>query len=569
MSGGRAEFEILALRDERWVLEETRETESAARQVSKGILNKPRVGGVKIVKSWKRADGQVTETVIMEETRAVTDAPVTIVPIDEAPQCTQLNDFYKLDSRLTMSRLLRKYVEQVFLTPTELLHNYKALKKFQDADSLYPSAVDRVATVQAKASGSDAKARRDELHKFAAQASARVRKVEESGSLPELKGTDFKAAYERIKRSAPPDEAAYNALVVLCRDLVQHRDWLAKLARIAELIQPDGDEEILTLFDRVMADLIATPAALQDILGQHRNLGAALNAIIELHDTGVPAEKSDAREDIAKIGPLIANGRMRETRISLIERLCRQLGSPQPLSKNDPSKEKDTIKEVVAKLFRANGILGGPDAAAAMTRRYVYLQEGGGLTALKNSVGGVCASMKDLLDRVIYLLELAKSELGKDLRETISTQLSQLIEVNDLSSLAPGAKDVTEKLLAVKRIFETLKGEGAKGLAPEEQQRLVERLDTLLAEFIKREGIIEKLDNPAAPLRDRAMRLVEFCGSGILPDGRALRAARERVVTHLRQPNFDRAFIEGLTDPAKTAELLRDFHGRLVRAGFR
>ncbi len=335
---------------------------------------------------------------------------------------------------------LRKYVEQVFLTPTELLHNYKALKKFQDADTLYPSAVDRVATVQAKASGTDAKARRDELHKFAAQATVRVRKVEESGSLPDFKGTDFKAAYDRIKRTAPPDEASYLALVVLCRDLVQHRDWLAKLARIAELIQPEGDDEILQLFDRVMADLVATPSALQDILGQHRNLAAALGAIIELHDNGQAAEKSDARDEIAKIGPLIASGQMRETRLSLIERLCRQLGSPAPLSKNDPSKERDAIKEIVAKLFRADGILGGPDAAAAMTKRFVYLQEGGGLSALKNSVGGVVSTMKDMLDRVIYLLELAKSELGKDLRETISDQLSKLIEVNDLNSLAPGAQ---------------------------------------------------------------------------------------------------------------------------------
>jgi hypothetical protein len=466
-----------------------------------------------------------------------------------------------------MGRLLRKYVEQVFLTPTELMHNHKALKRLQDTDTLYPSAVDRVATVQAKATGMDSKVRRDELHKLASQAITRVRKVEESGTLPEVKGKDFKAAYERVKRASPPEEAAYRALVMLSADLVQHRDWLAKLARIAELITPDGDDEVLALFDKVMADLVATPAALQDILGAHRNLGAALKAIIDLHDTGAPAEKSDAKEEIAVIGPLIASGRMTETRASLIERLCRQLGSSQPLSRNDPQKERDEIKDIVARVFRADGILGGPDTAAALTRRYVYLQEGGGLTALKNSVSGVCSSVKSLVDRVLYLLELAKSELGKELRETIVDQLRKMIEVNDLNSLAPEAKDVTEKLLAAKGIFETLKG--ATGLPEEERARLVERLDTLLAEFIKREGIIEKLDNPTAPLRDRAMRLVEFCGSGVLPDGRALRAARERVVSHLRQPNFDRAFIDGLTDPHKTAELLRDFHGRLVRAGFR
>lgn len=567
MNGGRAEFEILVYRDERWVLEDKRETEALARQAAKATLNKPKVGGVRVVKCWHRADGQVTETQIYEEMRQVADAPVTIVPIDEAPQCTEVGDLYKFDSRLTIGRLLRKYVEQVFLTPTELLHNHRALKRLQEADTLFPSAVDRVATVQVKAYGGESRARRDDLFKFVAQATARVRRVEESGNLPEFKGTDFLSAYHRIKRSAPPDEAAYNALVVLCRDLVQHRDWLAKLARIAELIKPDGDDEVMALFDKVMADLVAIPAAMQDILGTHRNLAQAMQAIVTLHDRGLPAEKSDARQEMEIIGPLIATGRLVETRRSLVERLVRQLGSSQPLSRDDPTKERDTVQAFVASLFRADGILGGADAAAAMTRRYVYLQEGGGITALKQSVSGVVGTVKGMLDRIIYLLELAKSELGTDLKETITDQLRKLIEVNDLSALAPGVSDVTERLLAVKRLFETIRS--GTGLPEEERKRLLERLDTLLAEFIKREGIIEKLDNPNAILRDRAMRLVEFCGSGVLPDGRALRAARERVVAHLRQPNFDKAFVEGIAEPARCAELLRDFHSRLVRAGFR
>jgi hypothetical protein len=222
---------------------------------------------------------------------------------------------------------------------------------------------------------------------------------------------------------------------------------------------------------------------------------------------------------------------------------------------------------VVARLFRPDGILGGAEAAAAMTRRFVYLQEGGGLAALKQSVTAVMNSARGLLNRVVYLLDLAKSELGEDLRETILDQLRKLIEVPDLTALVPGANDVTTKLLGVKKVFEMLQAD--KDLPPEERLKLLDHVDTLLAEFVQREGIIEKFDNPNAALRDRALRLVEFCGSGVLPEGRALRTARERVISHLRQPNFDRAFIEGITEPAKCAELLRDFHARLVKAGFR
>jgi hypothetical protein len=568
MAADRSGFEIHAYRGNNWVLEETRETESLARQVAKAIINKPRVGGIRIIKTWRRGDGQVTENTIYEEMRAASEPIVTIVPIESAPFCTDLSDFYKLESRMTVGRLLRKYVEQVFVTPTELMHNHKALKKFQEAEGLYPAAVDRVATVQARGGAVDSKTRRDELFRYVTQATDRARRAEEKGGLPELKGADFLSVYKRVKSGArEADEAAYNALVVLSRDLVGYRDWLAKLARIAELINPDGDEEVLALFDKVMADLVGIPAAFQDMLGQYPNLGQALLAIIDLYDTGRAAGRSDAEEQLAKIGPLIASGKLRETRVALIERLCRQLGSSQPLSKNDPAKERDVVKEVVARLFRADGILGGPDGAAAMTRRYVYLQEGGGLTALKNSVGQVCGSVKEMLDRILYLIELTRSELGKDLAEAIAGQLRGMIEVRDLSALVPDAKDATAKMLGAKKLFETFKADTA--LPPEERQRLLARIDTLLAEFIQREGIIEKLDNPAASLRDRAMRLVEFCGSGVLPDGRALSTARERVVTHLRQPNFDRIFIEGITEPAKCAELLRDFHSRLVRAGFR
>src|SRR5271154_1685684 len=155
MSGGRQGFEIHAYRDDHWVLEDTRETESLARQLAKTTLGKPKVGGVRIVKTWRRGDGQAPERTIHEEMRGAPEPIVAIVPIESAPFCADLNDCYKFESRLTVGRLLRKYVEQVFLTPTELMHNFKALKKFQEAETLYPSAVDRVASLQAKVANVD------------------------------------------------------------------------------------------------------------------------------------------------------------------------------------------------------------------------------------------------------------------------------------------------------------------------------------------------------------------------------------------------------------------------------
>ena len=91
----------------------------------------------------------------------------------------------------------------------------------------------------------------------------------------------------------------------------------------------------------------------------------------------------------------------------------------------------------------------------------------------------------------------------------------------------------------------------------------------MIDEYLIAEQIIEKLDHPSSTLRDRATRLVQFCAAGVLPEGKALTRARERIRAILRQPNFDAHFVEGIADPAKAQKALRDFHQLLInKAGF-
>ena len=121
MAGGRASFEIQSMRDDHWITEEIRDTENAARGIAKTILGKRQCQGVRVIKNWTRADGQVTENVIYTETREAEAPKITIVPIEEAPYCRKTAEYYRLESRTTINRLFRKYVEEVYLTPTELI----------------------------------------------------------------------------------------------------------------------------------------------------------------------------------------------------------------------------------------------------------------------------------------------------------------------------------------------------------------------------------------------------------------------------------------------------------------
>ena len=568
MSGGRASFEIQVQSEERWTIEEERDSEAAAHSVAKALIAKRQHRAVRIVKFWRRSDGIVTETVIFSETMGAGETKVTPGQIEEAPHCKKMRDYYRPESRETIGRLFRKYLEKVILTPTELIHSAKALKRMQEVDTLFPPAIDRVAALQAKAAQIDSRARRDEVYKAVAQMTQRARRTEEIPNLPSLRHNDFARLVGETATLAPPDEGEYVALVVLSRDLMEHASWLAKLERLVSLTQADLPAPALAILDGVYADLFGVPSALQEVLGPRINLAEAVIAIADLCEGKLTTAAPGMDETMGLINRLIAEGRLEETRTSLIDRLQRQLAGGQPLARNEPGLEGDALRRVALRLFTSAGLLGGPAMAAALTRRAVLLQEAGGKTGLRKAVEALTALLPDSLMRLFYLRELAASDLREDLGETIEECVAREMKASSVDLLAPPRATPTEKMRRVTRLYEEI-GEAAVW-QEELRGSLRGHLDRLLVGFIESKGIIEKLDDPSARLRDRAIRLLEFSAARVLPAGsEAHRIARDRIVDILRQPNFERHFIEGITSPAEAETLLRHLHGLLARGGYR
>ncbi|HTH15697.1 MAG TPA: hypothetical protein VL974_03510, partial [Magnetospirillum sp.] len=165
MASKNANFEIQVMKDGRWSTQSYIDAEDTAMAAAKRYLMDKRCEGARVVRNWERSDGRIVEKEIFCETRTIKDdGPVRIVEVDSAPACCQLpEEYYGPHSRNLMNRVFRNYLDKVFVTPTELIHNYKELKRIQDKDTLVPSAVDRVAFLQTRENGQDSRARRDEI----------------------------------------------------------------------------------------------------------------------------------------------------------------------------------------------------------------------------------------------------------------------------------------------------------------------------------------------------------------------------------------------------------------------
>lgn len=565
LSAGNANFEIQVMKEGRWVAESIRDSEDDARALAKRLMANKACEGARVVRNWMRGDGTMVETEVFSETREVRDdGQLRIANIEDVPpRCESTKEYYALPSRMVMGRVFRPYLDQAGLTPTELIHNYKELRRLQDKDTLVPSAVDRVAGLQTKGTEQDPRERREEIFKSIDAMAVRARKAE-ALKLPKLNGS-MNAMLATLSTMAQGEgDADFLALVVLSDELVQTRNFLGKLDRLCRLAEAETDKAGLTLLDGVIADVLGANVV-QELLGYQPGLGHAICAMLDLAEGALNTDKSEAGEIAVLLNGLLRARKLPASRSCLIDRAHRQLRQANPLYRNDPTKEGEAFRLVAERLLGPDGLLCGAESADALTTRQTRMVEEGGAIGRRMAMSACIRAMPDRAGSVLYLSDLSAGAYADE-------HLDDMARLLDTVCLANGLGDFCKRGLPPRDLMQratNAHGAVSRSAFPETvKRRAMDRIDGLLEQYLVANQIIEKLDHADSPLKDRAVRLVQFCAAGVLPPGKALGRARERVLAILRQPSFDAHFVEGITDPTLAAKALRDFHQLLVKAGF-
>jgi hypothetical protein len=565
MVADRTSFEVQVSRDGRWSTQTVLYKEDEAKSLAKKLFADKSCEGVKVVRNWHRSDGTMIESVVHSEGRTVKDdAPVRIVPIESVPEekCETPDDFLGDSARNVVNRVFRNYLDKVILTPTELMHSYKELKRLQDKDNLVPSAVDRVAALQTKDGSQDAKSRGQEIFKSIDEISARARRIE-SLKLPKVEGR-LSDAIAKIDSMDAVEDRDYLALVVLSRDLMDARSWLGKLERLCQLAMEDDDPHAIGILDGVIADVLGSNVV-QDVLGYQAGLGAAIIAMFDLAEGKLGAQRTEAGESSAILNKLFAERKLPASRALLLDRAHRQIRSTSPLNRSEDGKELEEFKRVLARGMTADGFIMGAETAEAMTTRYSRLVEQGGAAGRKAAIEAMFRLMPDKALGLVYLCEMTKTFYAEEHVLDLAALLDLVLTARSIGDLCdrrlPPKERMMRATLAHRAVMDS-------PFPSNLRTRIADFIDSVLENYLVSEQIIEKLDHQDSPLRERAVRLVQFCGSGVLPEGNAKARARQRVLSLLRQPNFDAHFIDGFTDPARAQKALRDFHILLVKAGF-
>lgn len=561
-------FEVQSYQAGRWLLDARFEDEAEARAHGKKLLAGGKSDGYRVVKDWRRVDGRHVETEVHSEFRAVSSA-ITIQPIDEAPPvCVKPDDMFAVESRMVMNRVLRSYIDRMVVTPTEIMHNYNELKRLLDRDNIAAQAVGRIAALQAEKAKVDGRVRRDEIFIMINGVTERTRKASARKDLPDVTAHGFRPLFDKLDAAESAEERDFLARVVLSRDLVQMRNWMAKLDFLSEVLRSDGGltDAPLVLVDGVIADVFGAPSVAQELLGDQRSLCDALCALIDLSRGRLTLYDRGEEDRAVQLNELLAFHDLDQTRYVMLEMVRRQVKSTQPLYRADPAAEVEAFNKLLLRVTTPEGIVGGPLMAEALVMRNMRFLEAGGALGRRQAMEQVIGCYKDAKDKIRFLIEFSGSDIGEQHFKDISALLLKLTA--DSSAIGgfidrnlPIRDNLEQITLLYAQVAECMLPDPLRG-------ELAANIDNLLADYILASKVVERLDNPDDTLRHRANKLMMLCAPGMLQSPKALDIVRRRVVGHLRQPNFDKLYVADIPEPGAQQRALREFYKLLGQAGF-
>lgn len=431
-------YEVMVQRGGRWLIDSLTSTEVDALARAEALYADESIAAVRVMRAHFSAAGQSFETQIMEQVRDERrgQPPLRLAAApDEDAWCETLADFYGPSSRRAMARLLRNYLDRYQITPTELLHNHRWIKLLDNQESLLPSAIQRMAAIQADKHKLDRRARTDVIDKLATEATSRARDALAARDAPKLgEGGLKELAAQVAARTQEPPERGYWLRYAVSRSFEDITSFAGKFQTLMRWAAGEPPPALLPLIDELTAGVMGAASMIQDTLGNQAHLGGALAALADLAAGQQEPSLPGAPEGFAAFAELMAKAAMPETRSVLYDRLQRELATDKPLSREPAETQRRQLETLIDKVADGSGIFaGGPAMVAAIARRSRRFDIVGGVEDIRLTATEPSAQLDELLAATKTMVSRRQQQgLGTYLRDAVDRLEGEALEPEGL-----------------------------------------------------------------------------------------------------------------------------------------
>ena len=492
----KTHFEIMIRRDDRWTIEGIRDDEDRATILALDLLTQANAEAVRVLRRRVGASGREyeKEVFVREAERSAVSVNLA-ADVDVAPACATLADLDGLAARTTLSAAMRRYLDAQGLTVTEILHNQRELKRILEADGLVFGALARIAAVQARDTGTDAKTRSRALDDLTHQLVLRARHAATAKNQPALGPSGVDGLFRRL--SGDDQARRFTARVAISARLVETRDLMRKLDTLLDLFPAEPNADADPVLGGFVAECLMSSALLKELMPFQACLADALETLLLLvkgkfeHRSTAMASES---EPVVRLNALFGAKRLPESRLVIFDRIRRELKGTQPLTKQGPGEDMRRFRSLLQSIMTPQGPIGGPPMASALVGRQVRLGGKGGVAALRAAIRNIGACFRTPWDEITFMTDLARSELADLFTEEIALGLNGCLnEAHDIDHLLRALPNRAGRIERIHSLRKTL-----ANLPFEEGYRAsyTRRIDDLLARHARKHG--DRLPGAAA-----------------------------------------------------------------------
>jgi len=461
----------------RWVMVDVHETRKASIAQAQEFLESGKYGGVKVVAESERTG---LETVFEEIIEGFDDRPVTIISITKAPVCINFGDFFELESRRTVGRVLRNYLERQGRSALELMYDAGQIRILENNASLFPQAIQQIASAQARGSDIKPSQRTDELY----QAVEQVRKkalsvVNDDTGYQTLKTRGVDALIGEMNKAHEAEEALYFSRHAFARYFGDVGDWNKKIELLVGLAKEGISSSGVSILDEMFAEILDGVPAVRELLAGQPDAAVANRVLIMLCKGRVKAPPN-ALSCIEVFNNVLGRLDLPLTQNALLGHVADYVGGVRPLTKEGQDADRKAFSVMVRDLVDVAGVRGGPNMCGALTQRARLAFAGGDENlSFSDAMARIINLLPHRAARIGYLVELSLSGISREDKGIVLAGLSRTVkQLTSLAALVPSGSSPEATEAAV----EGLKRHLTSNDVPQEwRDALTKTFDSLLA----------------------------------------------------------------------------------------
>ena len=438
---------LVNVRDgDRWTIYTDALTKGTGIKEAKALLSTGNFDGVKVTEDR----GQSKEKIVFEEESAGrTERPVSVTPVEEAPYCKELEEFYSFEARITMGRLLREHLDNVGITAGEHIHDKLNILAVVRNDTFYIQILQTLANLQTKGSDEKPADRIDFLEATVKQMRDRAQFADDLSEFEQvLKDSHAGELVKEVTGKVADGNQAFSIRAVLSRYLSAQGDWEGKLVLLLEQIEKDPGEVALIYIDEMLGEIFDGSEAVQEILGYQRNLAAAMTTLVQLA-AGSYEISEGSNSPLERLSAVMAKHDLKHTQDILLDRVGRALAGVNPLTKGDRFEEQDSFRALMRNLI-GQKVFSNSDqlAEAATLRAKSVLKEENEDESYEKAIDNMIFLLPTIATKCGYLLDLTGTEYGRNNQRHIIASLANVLAgINSVTQIVE--KGASEKEMVV------------------------------------------------------------------------------------------------------------------------